>query len=117
MLPPETLEMTETSSNREWAEGPTCSFASASRPAAPNNAARLPPPDIATPIRVSLGFMAWLQDVWSGFATGRVYTGDVTQPDSTARTIPIVPQAVNPCGAATVMKNPLWVAIYSSLWE
>ena len=66
MLPPETLEIIETSSNREWAD-PTCTFASASRPAAPNNAARLPPPDMAIPISVSLGFIGWLQDIWSGF--------------------------------------------------
>ena len=115
MLPPETLEITETSSNREWAGGPTCTFASASRLAAPNKAARLPPPEMATPIRVSLGFMAWLQDVWSGFATGSVYTGDVTHPDSTARTIPPVTQAVSPCGASMLVKNPFRVAMYSSL--
>src|SRR6476620_1533070 len=67
MLPPDTLEILETSSHRECAGGPACSFASASRPAAPNNAARLPPPDMATPIKVSLGFIGWLQDIWPGF--------------------------------------------------
>src|SRR6476620_4382633 len=72
MLPPETLEIIETSSNSECAGGPTCSFASASRPAAPNNAARLPPPEMATPISVSPGFSGWLQEVWSGFGGGTV---------------------------------------------
>jgi hypothetical protein len=72
---------------------------------------------MATPISVSLGFMAWLQDVWSGFATGSVYTGEVTHPDSTARTIPTVAQAVNLCGASTLMKNPFRAAMHTSLWH
>jgi hypothetical protein len=72
---------------------------------------------MATPISVSLGFMAWLQEVWSGFAAGSVYTGDVTQPDSTARTIPPVTQAVNLCGTSRLMKNPFRVAMHSSLWD
>jgi hypothetical protein len=61
--------------------------------------------------------MAWLQDVWSGFAAGSVYTGDVTQPDSTARTIPPVTQAVSLCGAPMLIKKPFRVAMFSSLWD
>jgi hypothetical protein len=72
---------------------------------------------MAIPISVSLGFMAWMQDIWSGFAAGTVYTGDVTHPESTARTIPTVTQAVNPCGASTLIKNPFRVAMHSSLWH
>ena len=68
MLPPETLEIIETSSNSECAGGLTCTFASASRPAAPNNAARLPPPDMAIPISVSLGFIGWLQELGPALA-------------------------------------------------
>ncbi|BFU96126.1 MAG: hypothetical protein NTNFB02_28480 [Nitrospira sp.] len=65
MLPPDTLEIIETSSSSECPGGPTCTFASASKPAAPNNAARLPPPEIATPISVSFGFIGWVQVGWS----------------------------------------------------
>jgi hypothetical protein len=73
----EALEITETSSN---GNGQVARLApSPVLQGWPLQTRRLDsPPEMATPIRVSLGFMAWLQDVWSGFATGGVYTGDVT---------------------------------------
>ena len=112
MLPPDTLEITETSSNSECPGGPTCTFASASSPAAPNNAARLPPPDMAIPISVSLGFIGWLQDAWPGFGGGRVWTGELTHPDSIDRTIPTAIRAVSPRDAATLAMKPFRFATH-----
>ena len=45
--------------------------------------------------------------VWSGFAAGTVYTGDVTHPDSTARTIPPVTQAAEPVWRINVDEAPI----------
>jgi hypothetical protein len=59
--------------------------------------------------------MAWMQDIWSGFAAGTVYTGDVTHPESTARAIQTVTQAVTLCGASTFLRNRFRVAMQSSL--
>ena len=68
MLPPDTLEITETSCNSEC--GPELYLRQRFEAVAPNNAARLPPPDMAIPIIVSIGFIRWLQEAWSGFGGG-----------------------------------------------
>jgi hypothetical protein len=50
---------------------------------------------MAIPISVSLGFIGWLQDIWSGFGGEIVYVGEVTHPDSINRSIPTTTRAVN----------------------